>query len=76
MTTLSLAMPNFRADTVEDALVGLMRHEPVDVGDGHAGASSVSSITSEMIGDGMAEHFLALHPQHADRLVVDGPPST
>ena len=48
--TLSSSMPSRLADALEDALVGLVRDEPVDVGDRRRPASAAAAVTaSEML---------------------------
>ena len=52
---------------VEDALVGLVRHHPVDlVGLVAGGLEHLAEHVGE-VDDRVAEHLLALHPQLADR---------
>ena len=61
-------MPSLSAEAVDDAPVGLMRHEPVDVAGRRAGVSEASVDYVGHHADGVAEHFLALHPQMAGGL--------
>ena len=53
---------------VEDAGIGLVRHDPVDIGGGQARrASSTSPITAGEVDDRVAKHLAPLHPHLADR---------
>ena len=52
---------------VDDAAVGLVRHEPVDVGGGDAGVVETGLDDVGDHADGVLEHFPALHAQMADR---------
>ncbi len=68
VTTFSGAMPSFLARIVDDALVGLVRHEPVDVVGGIAGGLEG---VLDHVGDhrhGVLEHRAALHAQVPDGL--------
>ena len=53
---------------VDDAAVGLMRHEPVDVGGGSRRRPRNSLDDVRHHADGVPEHLLAFHAQMADRL--------
>ena len=68
MTTFSGAMPSLWAECVDDALVGLVRHEPVDVGGGIAGGAER---ILDHVGDHrhrVLEHRSPFHAQVADGL--------
>ena len=52
---------------VEDALVGLVRHHPVDLVGAVAGRLEHLVEHVGEVDDRVAEHLLALHPQLADR---------
>ncbi len=56
--------------------IGLMRHDPVDIGGSLARIGQHFAQNFGQIGHGVAEHLAPLHPQLADLPVVDGPPST
>ena len=53
---------------VDDALVGLVRHEPVDVVGSVAGVANTSSTTSVIIADRVPEDLAAFHAQMPDGL--------
>ena len=65
--TFSGGMPSLRAGAVENALVGLMGHEPVDLRDlpPRLRAAGVDGLGD--IGHRMPEDFMALHAQVAGR---------
>ena len=65
--TLSLVDAQPVGHALEDALVGLVRDEPVDVGDRDAGVGRGGGDRLGDIDHGVAEHLVALHPQVADR---------
>ena len=68
MTTLAGSMPSLMRRAVDDALVGLVRHEPVEVARGIAGRLEG---VLDHIGDHrhrVLEHLPAFHAQMADRL--------
>ena len=75
--TLFSSMPSRSADALEDALVGLVRDEPVDVGDLDAGVGGRGGDGLGDVDHGVAEHLVALHAQVADRAGRStAPPST
>ena len=66
VTILPGGNAEFMGRTVDDALIGLVRDEPVDVGGRIAG--DLKGVLDH-VGDhrhGMAEHFAAFHAQMAD----------
>ncbi len=64
-TTRSCASPSLRAHRVDDALVGLMRHQPVDIAPGQAvgGQRFVHRLGEP--GDRVTEHLAPVHHQMA-----------
>ena len=60
--------PQFASGALENALVGLVRHQPVDVADGQAvGFQGLEGDVGE-IGDGMLENLASGHLNGADGL--------
>ena len=53
------------ADAVDDALVGLVRHEPVDVHGRQAGLARAPRHHGRDVDDRVPEDLVALHPQQA-----------
>src|SRR3546814_5545518 len=59
--------PQLLGGGVEDALVGLVRHDPIDLVGAVSGDGEHLVEDVRQVHDRMAKHFLALHAKLADR---------
>src|SRR3546814_12601722 len=62
--------PQLLGGGVEDALVGLVRHDPIDLVGAVSGDGEHLVEDVRQVHDRMAKHFLALHAKLADRAGV------
>ncbi len=66
MTTFSGGMCKLFARALDDAAVGLVRHEPVEIVDGVAGGREDVFDDVGDLADGVPEDLLALHVDEPD----------